>query len=239
MTSLSLESTKPNVFGLVTRLSCVAVAAAVVLVSGQLSKAQTNHDTIMVRVPWNPVKNPQGWDQVLGDCLDNRTCLTAAEAIGIAAGFTPGTVTASLELLSEAGGLLTETVAGEQFRTIAKAPGGYRVCDVKTSPIQSAPMGERRSPTFAATVQNDQTFELYSVVHRKGPLGGRSWVDTVATVKFVRIGSSLKPNATYAQERSTNTAAIKTVIKECRSALASHSGTFGFYSDFPEGCSSL
>lgn len=166
-----------------------ALACILVPLLGALSPAAAQ-DIIEVHTPWNPVTHPASIGDVLDDCANNHACTAAVDIIGASAGLPPGTITGSVKTFSSLGGKFSSGRQGEEFRTYVYAPAGYRICDVKTSRISAAPMNDNRSPTFAATVQNDNLFELYSFVHVQSLGAGRSWVDTVATVKFAKRGSA-------------------------------------------------
>lgn len=151
-------------------------------------------DLLRIYVPWNPIQHPETFGDVLMACANNPACTPVLDAAGAYLGLSPGTVTASLLKLNAIGGQIAGQGQREEFRTNVFAPSGYRVCDVEISMISAAPMHQNRSPTFAATIQSDRHFELYSFVHQQQLSRGNSWVDAVAQVHFVRIGSSLEAN---------------------------------------------
>lgn len=133
-------------------------------------------------------------------CANNPACAAALDAAATAAGLPPGSVASSIKTYKNIGGYFTGQRGREEFRTNVFAPNGYRICDVRVNMISAAPMHSNRSPTFAATIQSDKHFELYSFVHRQGIFNGRSFVDAVATVQFAKIGSPAE-RACYAKPK--------------------------------------
>ena len=146
-------------------------------------------DIRKVIVPFNPVQKPASFGDLLNDCANNDLCVQAVDAIGAAIGLAPGTISQSVENARKIGVRFGGSKVGEQWRTNVFAPRGYRICDVQVRVVSAAPVGSDRSPTFAATIQNDTHFELYAFVHKQQFGGGNSWVEAVATVRFANLGS--------------------------------------------------
>lgn len=169
------------------------VAAACFSVSS-LNAETAKPRWIDVYVPWNPVQEPEALGDVLENCANNEVCRGFADVAGQVIGLPPGSVIGAIEEFQSYGGRFGGEKRSEQFWTHVYAPDGYRVCDVKIGSISAAPMGNKYSPTFAATIQSDTWFELYSFVHVLKMTKGKSWVDTVATVRFARIGSNFEPD---------------------------------------------
>ncbi|WP_300063765.1 hypothetical protein [uncultured Roseobacter sp.] len=155
----------------------------------QTTTSVAAQDLIEVKVPWNPVAHPQTIGEVTDDCLRNNTCVGALDALGSAVGLPPGSISTAVRGFQGFGGRFSGLRQGDQYRIYSHAPAGFRICDVSVNMISAAPINDNRSPTFAATVQSDEIFELFSFVHRLQPWEGRSWVHAVATVRFVRRGS--------------------------------------------------
>ncbi|WP_299738349.1 hypothetical protein [uncultured Roseobacter sp.] len=164
-----------------------AILVCIVLLQG--SSYAAAKDVIEVKVPWNPVAHPQTFGEVTDDCLRNNKCVGALDALGAAVGLPPGSISTAVRGFQGFGGRFSGHRQGEQYRIYSHAPAGFRICDVRVNMISAAPINKNRSPTFAATVQSDEIFELYSFVHRLQIGRGRSWVQAVATVRFVRRGS--------------------------------------------------
>jgi len=140
------------------------------------------------------VQQPQSFGDLLLDCADNLKCRNFADVLGVTVGLPPGTITGAIETFEGLGGSFEGRRKSEEFRTDTFAPNGYRICDVAVRMVSAAPMWHNRAPTFAATVQSDFHFELYSFVHVQQLPKGRSWVEAAASVQFARIGSAAERN---------------------------------------------
>jgi hypothetical protein len=161
----------------VATLTC-SILACIPLSIGSVAAADTDYVVVSAKI--NPVKNPKGPGELLGDCARNDACSTVVKA---GAGYlgVPPTAT-SVALAVVAGNKPSDS---EEGRFSISVPSGYVYCRSQIHMISVVPADGKRASIFGAA-SNEHGMSFYTWTPKRPPGQGRSWVDADITVYGVK-----------------------------------------------------
>lgn len=196
---------------------------AAALAAMTLTSSTNAGEPIVRTYKFNPVQKSRDLTDVASDCLRDKICGTAVQAVASYVGVSSSVVQATKYLIKNNG----QVGNSEEYKVYIASPRGYALCRLSLKMQSINPPETDRAAHFSLQGAADR-FQIYAWVPRRGPGGGRTFIDSYIHATYI-------PAAEYAAARQSGVCQMNSTQLKHLTCRGSRSFNKGLIHGFP-GC---